>query len=489
VNHQVLNKLKIKWIYGICAIFIVLNCIFIANEFYWFSLVPVILLIILFFIFSLDKLLLVIVFLTPLSINMVDFENNFRIILPTEPLLFGVMLLFFIKLIYEGGFDRRILKHPVTITIIIYLFWIFMTSLTSSLPLVSFKFFIAKLWFIIPFYFFGTQLFKNPKNIRRFIWMYILSLLIVVFYAIYVHSDYGFNEQTAHWVMSPFYNDHTAYGAVLAMFTPFALGFVFDKKLNKTQKTLSFLVFIIFIIAIILSYSRAAWLSLAVALIIFLILKWKINYKIIVAGCALLVGIFYVYKDEIIFTLEKNRQDSSKDYVEHIQSMSNISSDASNLERINRWDCAFRMFKERPVFGWGPGTYQFKYAPFQLSQEKTTISTNAGDKGNAHSEYIGPLAEEGILGILSVFAIVIFVSYTAVKVYKRSKSPDVKFFSIISIISLFTYFVHGFMNNFLDTDKASVPFWGLVALIVTLDVYYRNENSETTDLRKQSEGI
>jgi O-antigen ligase len=275
--------------------------------------------------------------------------------------------------------------------------------------------------------------------------------------------------------MSPFYNDHTAYAAVLAMFTPFTLGFVFDKKLNRTQRTLSFIVFIILIIAIILSYTRAAWLSLAVALIIFLILKFKINYKIIIAGIVLLIGIFYVYRDEIMFKLEKNRQDSSKDYVEHIQSMANISSDASNLERINRWESAFRMFKEHPFFGWGPGTYQFKYAPFQLSQEKTTISTNAGDKGNAHSEYIGPLAEEGLLGMLSVIAIFSFVTYTALKVYKRSKSKDIKFLAIMAIISLYTYFVHGFMNNFLDTDKASVPFWGFVALIVTLDVYYRNE--------------
>ncbi|MGD0711199.1 MAG: O-antigen ligase family protein [Bacteroidales bacterium] len=407
-----------------------------------------------------------------------DFENNVRIILPTEPLVFGVMLLFFIKVIYEGGFDKRIVKHPVSIAIMVYLFWIFMTSLTSSIPLVSFKFLVAKIWFVVPFYFLGTQLFKNHKNIRRFIWMYIFSLLIVVFYAIYNHSFYGFNEQTAHWVMSPFYNDHTAYGAVLAMFTPFTLGFVFDKKLNKTQRTLSFIVFIIFIFAIILSYTRAAWLSLAVALIVFLILKLKIDYRIIIAVIALLAGIFFIYKDEILFKLEKNRQDSSKDYVEHIQSMSNISSDASNLERINRWECAFRMFRERPVFGWGPGTYQFKYAPFQRTQEKTTISTNAGDKGNAHSEYIGPLAEEGLIGMLCVFAIVSFVTYTAVRVYKRSKSKDIKFLAVTAIISLFTYFVHGFMNNFLDTDKASVPFWGFVALIVTLDVYYRDEKPE-----------
>ena len=34
----------------------------------------------------------------------------------------------------------------------------------------------------------------------------------------------------------------------------------------------------------------------------------------------------------------------------------NVSTDASNLERINRWNCAIRMYAERPFLGHGPGT-------------------------------------------------------------------------------------------------------------------------------------
>lgn len=476
-----LDKLKIKWVYGICAIFIVLNCIFIVNEFYWFSIIPVFLLIALLYIFSLDILLLIIVFLTPLSISLSDFDFNIGVNLPTEPLLFGVMMLFFIRMIFDGKFDIKVLRHPVTVAIILYLLWILITALTSSMPIVSLKFLISKLWFIVPFYFLGTQLFKDPKNIRRFVWAYLLSFMLVIFYTIYNHSLYGFDEITSHWVMTPFYNDHTSYGALLAMFLPFSFGFIFDKKLNKTQRLFAFIVFLIYTIAILLSYSRAAWVSIAIGLVIFVILKMKINYKVVIAGLVLVSGLYMMYRFEIIMKLEKNKQDSSKDYIEHIQSISNISTDASNLERINRWECALRMFKERPVFGWGPGTYQFKYAPYQLSSEKTIISTNAGDKGNAHSEYIGPLAEEGVFGLLSVLAIVGLISYTGVKIYKRSESSEVKFIVLLSVISLFTYFVHGFLNNFLDTDKASVPFWGLLGLIVALDVYYSKEkDSETT---------
>jgi hypothetical protein len=34
------------------------------------------------------------------------------------------------------------------------------------------------------------------------------------------------------------------------------------------------------------------------------------------------------------------------------------------------------------------------------------------------------------------------------------------------------------MNNFLNTDKASVPFWGLVAIIVALDLYYNTKEEK-----------
>jgi O-antigen ligase len=185
-----------------------------------------------------------------------------------------------------------------------------------------------------------------------------------------------------------------------------------------------------------------------------------------------------MFRFQFIDKLEKNKQDSSTDFVEHIQSISNISSDASNLERINRWQSAIRMFEERPVFGWGPGTYQFVYAPYQRSKERTIISTNYGDMGNAHSEYIGPLSESGVLGMLTFVAIVITVIVTALRVYKRAQNRQIKILVLSFLLGLMTYYVHGLLNNFLDTDKASVPFWAFTAIILALDIYHRNTPAE-----------
>jgi len=37
------------------------------------------------------------------------------------------------------------------------------------------------------------------------------------------------------------------------------------------------------------------------------------------------------------------------------------------------------------------------------------------------------------------------------------------------------------MNNFLDTDKASVPFWSFAAIIVVLDVYHSGSGKPVSD--------
>ena len=81
--------------------------------------------------------------------------------IPTEPLLFGVLLLFFIRLIANTKVDTKITNHPITYAIVFYLIWMTFTILTSEMPLVSVKFLISRMWFILPFYFLGSSFFQK----------------------------------------------------------------------------------------------------------------------------------------------------------------------------------------------------------------------------------------------------------------------------------------------------------------------------------------
>lgn len=461
-----------KWVYSAGILFALINAALIAFEVFYLPLLPVALAISLLAFFSLDKLVILIVFLTPLSVNLTDIGGGVGMTLPTDPLMFGVLLLVLLKLMVERGFDSKISNHPISLAIIINVIWIALTTLTSELPLVSFKFLISRLWYLATFFLVASQIFKNFDKIKTYLWAYLAGFTIVVLYTIIHHSMYGFEEQPAHWVMDPFFNDHTSYGAALAFFYPLLIGFGLSKIYTRTQKIGIWGLIALFSVALVLSYTRAAWVSLVAALAVYTVMRLRISFKVLAAiGIAVIIG-FLSIQDQLMQKLESNRQDSSAEFAEHVQSISNISTDASNLERLNRWSSAFRMWEARPFVGWGPGTYAFVYAPFQHSQEKTIISTNMGDKGNAHSEYIGPLAETGTFGMISMIILIIVICYYSVILYGRLPSGEMRLLVMCLFLGLVTYMVHGLLNNFLDTDKASAAFWGFTAAIVAIDVYH-----------------
>jgi putative inorganic carbon (HCO3(-)) transporter len=469
-------KIKIGVIYLVSILFVLLNMYFISKNQYYAYALPIGLFFLLLYFFALDKLVWLIVFFTPLAFSLQDDNFGLSVSLPTEPLMAGILLLFILKVFFDWKSEKGFLKHPVTLAIIFSLVWIFFTTLTSELPVVSFKYLLARLWFVIPFYFVMSRLIKNNKDIRLFAWLYIIPLMAVVVYTSVNHSFWGFERKAGTWVMWPFYNDHTAYGMILAFYIPITISLIFIKDYSRSFKLYSFIAAFVLILGLFLSFSRAAWLSMIAGFAFFILIYFNIKFRYVFITLAILLGLFFSFQNQILDRLSKNDQDSSANFTEHILSASNIASDASNLERINRWACAIRLFEERPLLGWGPGTYQFVYAPMQKAKEKTIISTDFGDGGNAHSEYLGPLAERGVLGLMSFLFIAIAILYTGIKVYKRETDKSTKLMVLGILVGFVTYFAHGFLNNFLDTDKASVPFWGFALILVVLDLNQRRTN-------------
>ncbi len=469
-------------LWGILIGFVALNVLMLAFEIYYVPMIPAILLFMALAIVSVDKYLLTIVFFVPLSIPLSYLTTGLSVdmYLPTEPLLAGLLLLFMIKYLIGDRIDIKVLRHPVTIAIYFHLAWMFITCLTSSDVLVSFKAFATRLWFIVSFYLIASQLFRKEKNMQTYLWVFIVAFIGVIIYTLINLSQYGFdNQMMAHNVCKPFYKDHTSYGATLGMILPMLVAlFLFIKRGDINTRFLMILLIALVLFATVVSYTRATWLSIIASVAVFILIRLKIRLEILLVGAAILVGLFFSVRTQVMIQLEQNRVESSGELAEHVQSMSNISTDQSNLERINRWSCAVRMWKDRPLFGFGPGTYQFEYGRYQRSFEKTRISTDFGTRGNAHSEYLGPLAEGGVFGLLSLLLVIGTAVYTGLKVHYTAKRRNIRIISVAALIGLVSYYFHGILNNFLDTDKISVLFWGYTAMLVAMDVYHRESPEE-----------
>lgn len=437
---------------------------------------------------SYDKLIWIVIALAPLSVPLKKLMPGlpFDMHLPTEPVLFLVLILFFFSILRGKRLPQKLVTHPVSLVIYIYLIWMTLTAFTSELPVVSFKMLLTRLWFIIAFFFLLSTLFFDHKNIHRFVWTFSIALLPVIAYTTINHISRGIlNKQAAHFVMKPFFNDHTSYGAVTAFMIPCLLGYTFTELTSRRKKLWSAVILFIIFAAQILSYTRASWLSLIFGAGIWTLIKLKIKFRTVFITLVTILVIGFSFENQILMALEQNSAESSDDLRTHFSSITNITSDDSNLERINRWSCAIRMFENKPLLGWGPGTYAMEYAPYQLTRERTSISTNSGNGGNAHSEYLGSLAESGVLGMINYLLLIIVIMYTGITAYIRLDDKKLKTVVLGAIIGFSTYIFHGILNNFLDTDKISIPFWGCTAIIVSLDIYSKQKNAPNEIQTKQ----
>jgi len=416
------------------------------------------------------------VMLIPLSIK-TQIGGGAIVSFPGEALVMVMALFYlFFSLNKKGESGFKLWRHPITILILLDLTWSVFTGLIGEMPIVSLKRLLVKSVFVVVFYFFFSDLFRKKENLIRIWIFYGIGLLIPVAWTIYNHSNYDFSKVVSFIMPLPFFNDHTLYASCIAFILPvvFLLGFrpAWFGFPRYTRYIFLFVAFL-FIAGIIFSFSRAAWLSIIASGIAGLLIVF-LRFRAIHFFVFLFTGLIVIsyFSSDIYQNIRTVDDISRKDDVEeHFRSVMNIQTDVSNLERINRWQCALRMFDDRPVTGFGPGTYQFVYAKYQITTELTRISTSHGEKGNAHSEYLMYLSETGLPGLI-IFLLLIYVTITkGINIYFTNPDKRIKWLAFSIMLGLISYLIHGFFNSFIDTDKASVLFYAAIAAIVSIDMY------------------
>lgn len=460
----------IKKIYAISFVFILLGA-FLAYGFpeYYLLAVPVTFFVVLLFLISVESVYYLVAFCTPISIKYL--VGSSVINLPNEPLMIVMLVLFCIKIFQDAQNIRTIIKHPLVILVILNLVWLFITSATSTLPLVSFKYLVARVWAVVFGLFWGALIFKNPTNIKKFFLAFGSGLCLVIIYTTFNHYKAGFSQEKSMLVMHPLMDDHTVYSAVCSIVLIFSLVLFFNKEtsLGFSSKIISLLFIGFSSLGVALSYSRAAVLSLLFVLAFYFLLKFKVKFKALLITLFIVLGFSLVFSNLIYQKIKFNKAVSGKNLAADIQSISNVRTDESNVERLNRWESGYRMFLKKPFFGYGPGTYMFEYSPYQRAHEMTSISTTHGTMGAMHSEYFGPLVESGILGLLIILSLFLTFIFILMRVYYHPETKEIKILSLAVLLAMLSYFFHGILNNFLEQDKVAVIFWAMMGMAVALD--------------------
>jgi putative inorganic carbon (HCO3(-)) transporter len=444
----------------ICIIWIVLFALSLLPgskiETWWMIVAGPALVLVWYFFAGPEIFLFLTIFVVPLSIRL-DLPGGFAVSVPSEVMIVLLFGYFILNSSVIRVPDRRIFTHPIFILLLVSLAWMVITSVLSELPLVSFKHtFIQILYFIVFYYLFLTR-FDKTENIVKFFLLYSLGLVIPIINGGIWHSRYTFNSQASYFMPRPFFNEHTIYGAALAFVIPMLFYLAFVRNGNPFTGVRKRMLVLLFLLT----------------LFLFVILKLKLRQGFLILGTLALLFMFLLFPDPVVSFVSRNEARSNRGNItEQIESVSNIRSDISNLERINRWKCAIRMFESRPVTGYGPGTYQFVYGRFQVKTDMTRISTYHGERGNAHSEYLQPLAESGFPGLLIYLCLIFAVVSTATRIIYQGSDTRVRNLAMVILLSVLTFYFHTIFNAFLDSDKIGSLYYGSLAAITALDVYF-----------------
>ena len=131
-------------------------------------------------------------------------------------------------------------------------------------------------------------------------------------------------------------------------------------------------------------------------------------------------------------------------YVARFESITNTTTDGSNLGRFEVWTSAINMFKDYPDIGVGIGQWRTKY------EESYRLPSENQHLYHAHNNFIQLLSEVGILGLLGVL---IFYGYMVIdnaKIWYRRRDP----YSLCAMIAVFSYvFVFGQIEYTLDNSS------------------------------------
>ncbi|OFY65074.1 MAG: hypothetical protein A3H98_07800 [Bacteroidetes bacterium RIFCSPLOWO2_02_FULL_36_8] len=463
-----INPNLLLWCFGIFW----LVCLFISisNENISLLVLPILFLTAYFIIYDLRSAFYLCLLILPVTIPFLTHEGH-NIDIPTEPLVVVLMLATILKLANDANESNYLFKNSLIALLAFHVLWIFISSLNSTFYIVSFKYLISKCWHISTFTILAIIVIKTFQHIKKLFWILFIPSFLLVAYVLINHATYRFHFSDANRAVYPFFLNHYNYGAYLAAFFPFVCVATTWYQKHSIRKNFLILAALIFLFAIIFSYTRSSWLSLIIALLCWGLVQLRL-FKLIMSMSV--IGVLCI----IIFMSSKNRfMDYTPDFYKTIYFKDDISKhlqasvkfrDISGVERIYRWLAAGKMGIEKPLTGFGPGTFYNNYSQYTVSLFRTYVSNNP-ERSSAHNYFLLILSEQGFIG-LAIFLLLLtgFIG-KALKIYYHTENNKIKNLILAVFLSQIIIITHLCLADLLEEIKIGAFFLLNFAYIVILE--------------------
>ena len=412
--------------------------------------------------------------------------------LPDEPLMLMCTAIV-IGLIAGRSRHYKIntLLHPISLMLLVHLAWICVTAVTSQAPMISWKFFLAKFWYLGAFYILTLLILDLEKDMKVLVKIVTTATLFTILYAFVRHAGHGFSFSSINEVLVPLYRNHVDYALTLGALFPFVW---FYRNAWKGKYT-GLIICFIFLLAIYFAYTRAAYIGLVIAGGAILVMRLKLMRFAILASVIAAIGIVsWLATDNryIDYAPEYEKTITHEQFDDLIEATYQLE-DISTMERVYRWVAGFYMYAERPVVGFGPGSFYTFYKSYTDEHFVTYVSDNP-ERSGTHNYYLMTLVEQGVPGLI-FFVLLCFVALAKAEwLYHRLEKGPARDALMAATSALVFICVICLLNDMIETDKVGSFFFLSLAIIVALDRYLPKANGKpeqsvaSPDSRSKTQG-
>jgi len=411
-------------------------------------------------------------FSVPASIQLFLLGTSLSTSLPDEPMMWMFLLLF--AMLFAG--NPKILpqwwwRNPIVLVVTLQLVWLIVPVVFSEETLFSFKFLLAKCWFLVSFFILPVFVFRKKKDFKMAFWLLLIPMFLTMLVIMYRHRSYSFNFRKIEESITPLYYNHVEYSTVISMFFPVVyIAFLLTKWKNLLLKISLLLIVLFFLPAIYLTYARAAMLAVVFAFAVNIAIRLRLVNLIMPVFYAAIVAL-------LLFLSSNNKYIEFRPNYERTYMHSNFTdhmiatfkgTDMSSMERVYRWIAAIRMSKQRPITGYGPNSFYYYYKPYAVSMFRTYVSRNT-EHSTTHNYFIFMLVGQGWPAMLLYALLIVVVFAQAQKIYHRFSDPFYKKATMAVIMLFAAGFINNFFSELLETHKVGALFYLSMALLVVLD--------------------
>ena len=380
--------------------------------------------------------------------------------LPDEPLMILLAGVYLLYALQRGtAADVRFLRHPITLLLLAALAWSALTVATAAHPFIALKWFLAKCWYLLTFYFLAASVVRRPGSWQPYFWVLFVPLVLTVSWTLLRHYQLDFELRSINRAVRPFYRNKVNYACFLALFTPFVWYQIRWSVRWSPRWWLLVGGLLLTLVGIQYSFTRAAYGALVAAVGVYYLIRYRwMKYALLLATLVVGLSVMLLVRGNQYLELAPNyEQTVSHTNFDNLLTATFQGKDISSMERIYRWVAGANMAADRPWLGFGPGNFYESYRPYTVTSFQTYVSDNE-ERSGIHSYFLMLLVEQGVPGLMLFVLLTCYVLLHAENLYHRTTDRRGREVLLMLILSVTITDVMLIINDMLEADKVG-PFY------------------------------